>query len=659
MSKPVKVLGWLVGIVVVLLVGATVALKVYLTKDRILAWVVPPLEARLHRKVQVADAGAGVTGLHLDGLDVRAEGAPEPLVAAEALRIRWNLWALVTGKVEVDEVRLVEPRIHLVRLPDGSLDIDDLLGGGPAEGEAPPAAAPGEGPGVEVAVALISMERGRISFEDRTRTPARTYVLDEIASRVTELSLDRPFRYELTATLPLAEAGRFSAEGTVDPATRDVAARLRVEGFDLPALNREIEGATRFSGGTLGADFQVELGGGRRAAVEGEVRIDGLALAAGSATGQPADLSVELAAAADLPAGTAELTRLDLQVAGQRAHAEGRASGLGARPRLDVKITSEELRVDPLTALLPPAPEGTAVPAEPTAAAGPAAVPLDLFGDLAVGRLLAGGVEVEDFAAKVALEDGVLRVEPAGAKVYGGALDLKLRAELERPGPPFETRVGLDGTQVGALLAGVSPALENTMTGTLEMQLEAQGRGGDLEALRSQAKAEAKDGKLLNHPLVQGFARLFQVKELETINFYSLKADVETAEGNGRLHSLILNGPNVQATGKGTFGLVDRQLDLQLAVALPRRIAAKVVPDARTLDAVTDAEGWTRLPLRLRGTFDRPAYGLDAEALARAAAKAYGGKAREKIEEKVLEKIPLGEEQKGTLQKKLKKFFGQ
>lgn len=672
MRRPAKILAWAVGCLVLVLALAAVGLKLYLTKDRILAWVIPPLEAELHRKVAIGDAGAGFTGIRLEGLDVRSEGAAEPLVSAGLIRVRWNLWALLRGTVQIDEVRLVEPRIRVVRLADGTLDIADLLArgeGGPREVPAEAAPEAGrdptrEGGPVALAVALFSLENGRITFEDQTRDPAGVYILDAIDSRLFDFALDRPVRFELSARLPLAEAGRFFAAGTLHPATGDAAARLTVAGFDLPALNPLLGEGTRFAGGTFALDLDAVLTGGSRATVQGSARVAGLELASGAGAGQGIDLSVQIQAGADLAGGTAEFQRLDFRLGDQAVHAEAKVRGLQARPRVDFLLTSEELRVDPLLALLPPgepAPPG-AIPAVEKDAPSPAAksspVPVDAFGDVRVARLLVGGGVVEALQAHVELEKGVLKVEPAGAQLYGGTLRLSTRAELENPGPPFAAGLDLAGTQLAELLAAFRPALKDTATGTLGLSLQAQGVGGDLATLRSRTQAEAKDGKILNHPLAKNLAALFQVKELETLNFYSFRADVETAEGVGQVKSLVFSGPNLQATATGTVGLTDRALDLRLAVALPRELAARLVREPNILAAVTDAQGWSRLPLRLKGTVDAPSYGLDADGLKGAAAKALGGKAERVLQEKVLDKLPVGEEEKGQLQEGLRRLLG-
>ncbi len=666
MRKPLRALLWAGGGLVLLLVAAGLALKLYLTRDRILEWVVPPLEARLHRRVVVADAGAGLTGIYLDGLEVRAEGAAEPLVAARRIRVRWNLWALLRGTVEVKEVRLVEPRIHVVRRADGTLDIDDLLGPSGAGGEgAAEGAPPGEGKGVpvEVLVGLFSIEKGRLSFEDRAARPPRTYVLDEVDSRVRGFALDRPVPFTLSARLPLAGQGRFEAEGEVNPEARSLSARVRVTRFDLPGLNAVMGEGLGFASGTFTLDLRVDAAARSAARIEGTAGIRGLVLEARGRRGEPADLRVSLASEVDPAAGVVRLTRLDAETSGQEVHLTATARYRLPRPRVDFELTSPALRVDPLLALLPPASGGPADgpdagPARAEEPEGAPGVPVDVLGDVRIGRLEASGAALDDLKARVELVDGKLTADPILAGLYGGSLTASAGADLSGPGPEFEAHLGVEGTSVGDLLAAVEPALENTLTGTLELTADAIGRGGDLSALTSELRAEVRDGRILNHPLVTGFARLFRVKELETLNFYTLKLEGGTARGVAEVRRLVLNGPSVQATGTGTLGLEDQALDMRLAVALPRRLAARLIRSPEVLDAVTDDQGWARLPLHLGGTLGSPSYALDSEALARMAGRLAGKKAEKLLEEKILPKVPLDEGARGLLKQGLRNLLG-
>jgi len=581
----------------------------------------------------------------------------------------------------------VRPRIHLVRRADGTLDIDDLLE--PAEGKAPaeapaPTAKPAGEPPVAVAVALFSIEDGRVAFEDRSADPPRTYVLDEVESRVSGFSLDRAVPFTLSAKLPLASQGRFSVEGTLDPTSRRVDARVRVEEFDLPALAPLMgDEGVRFAAGVFSLDLGVKGTAGAALAVEGTAGVKGLALARGGRRGEPADVSVDLSMTLDPAKAQVDVSKLEAEAAGQRVSLTGRAR-YGAEPfRVEFRLTSPELGADPFRALLPPgeaeagpaagapaagegagAPPGKEPPQKSAPASGslagetPTQVPVEAKGDVEIGRLEAGGLAVESFQAHVELAGGKLRVDPLRAGVYEGELAAALGVDLAEPGPPFEAEVNLDGTRLGKLLPAVSPSLANTVTGALFLSARLSGRGGDLEALAADVRAEAKDGRILNHPLVDRFAELFRVKELRTLNFYTLKLEAGAQDGVGTVRSLVLRGPDAQATATGTLGLVDQRLDLRVAVAVPRRVAGRLVRRAEVLDALTDEQGWSKVPLRLSGTLEDPTYGLDTEALARMGAKVLEKKARKAVEEKVLDKLPLAPEGKKAIEQGLKRLFG-
>ncbi|HSH69108.1 MAG TPA: AsmA-like C-terminal region-containing protein, partial [Deferrisomatales bacterium] len=625
-----------------------------------------------HRTVTVDDVGAGLTGLYLDRIDVRAEGAAEPLVATRRVQVSWNPWSLLGGTVEITEVRLVEPRIHVTRLPDGSLDVDDLTAtasaGAPGEPPAAPAAPDGggNGPPVDVVVRVFALQGGRLTFLDRSADPEREYVLGGIEARVTEITLDGPIPYELSADLPLSAAGRFSSSGTVNAATGNLDATLRVAEFELASLNPLLGGGTTIAGGVLGADLAVKLAGAADVSAGGTVEVAGLTLAAGEARGATTDLSLHLQAGADLSTQVAQVKELSLVAAGQTLTATLDARNWGTRPHLTFLLQSEELRVEPLLAVLPqadaagPAAAGAAPTGEPAPkpSAEPADVPLEAVGDVKIARLHHGEIQVENLAVHVVLKENKLRVDPATASLYGGTVVATAGADLSSEGPVFDAAAKVESLQLGKLLGAASPKLRGALTGTAALDLTAAGQGGNLEALVSRTQLTVKDGKLVSHPLVQQFTELFQMKEYQTLNFYDLLADVGTEAGLATVDSLIFRGPNLQATGKGTVTLVDPTMNLHLAVALPREVAAKVVGSKEILATLTDKEGWTRLPLRLEGTPAAPRYGVDSHALEKVAAKALEKKAQRVLEEKVLKDVPLDENTRGVLDKGMKSLFG-
>ena len=284
--------------------------------------------------------------------------------------------------------------------------------------------------------------------------------------------------------------------------------------------------------------------------------------------------------------------------------------------------------------------------------------PLDAEGDINIAALRHGKVLVENLAVHLSLKDNRLNVDPAVAELYGGTVNATAAADLASAGPTFNATTSVAKVQIGKLLAAVDPKLKDSLTGTAFLDLTAKGEGGDLGALSSRTKLELKEGKMVSHPLVQKFTEMFKMKEYRTLNFYSVLADVGTEGGVANIDSLVFRGHKLQATGKGTVGLVDPALDMRLVVALPRDVASKVVGNKQVVDALTDGEGWTRLPMRLTGSPSAPSYGVDSKALEKVAAKALEDKGKKLLEESVLKDVPLDENTKGVLDQGLKSLFG-
>ncbi len=637
MRKPGRIVLAGVAAVACLLVAVVVAVKLYLTKERILSWVVPPLEAKLHRSVRIADAGAGLSGIWLEGLEVRAAGSPEPLVRAREVRVSWSPWALLRGRVEIREIRLLEPEVRVVRLPDGTLDVRDLIGGreqAPGGGTAAPPGKAETGTGLEIAVALLSLEGGTLRFEDRTRTPARVYELDEVRTRVRNFSFRGPVPFEVEArALGVARVG---AEGSLDPATGALAAEVRIDVPDLPALADALGGGVPLAGGRLGLTGSLARARDGVFSARGTVHLEALSRAGGSPGPASGDLAFEVRA--DPDAKRLDVDRLEAGLAGQRLVATGRVHYAGEPVRIRFEARSPSLDLDRLLALLPPpaeaaretAPPGTVVAAT-SGDAGPP--PLEVEGTVRIQRLSVRGLVLAPVEARIEMRQGRLRVGPLSAGLYEGTVEADVSIRPAEPGPPFGGLVSLSDVRVEQVMDALGGDAAGILSGRLELEAAVSGRGAALRAVEGDVSLQVRDGRLVNHPLVVRFARLFRVPELETLNVYSLELDAGARRGRVHVRTFALAGPELQVTGTGSVGLDGGGLDARLAVAAPRRLASRLVRNARILDAVTDAQGWVKLPLSLKGSVRDPRYAMDAEALARMAAGVLGDRARSLLEE--------------------------
>lgn len=66
------------------------------------------------------------SGMTLRKLVVKTTG-PDPLIAADEVRVRYNLRSILRGNIEVHEASLIAPTVHIVQEPDGKTNLDPLL----------------------------------------------------------------------------------------------------------------------------------------------------------------------------------------------------------------------------------------------------------------------------------------------------------------------------------------------------------------------------------------------------------------------------------------------------------------------------------------------------------------------------------------------------
>ncbi|MEX2223296.1 MAG: AsmA family protein [Candidatus Rokuibacteriota bacterium] len=138
-------LKWLLiglGVLVALVVGALLAVPLLLDTPAIQAYVSQAASNALGRPVKFS--GLSVSALPLPtvklrGLQVAEDPSfgPGPFVTVSEGRMRIRIRPLLQGRVELADLTLKEPRIHLIEDAAGRLNVATLGGGTPAPGGAP------------------------------------------------------------------------------------------------------------------------------------------------------------------------------------------------------------------------------------------------------------------------------------------------------------------------------------------------------------------------------------------------------------------------------------------------------------------------------------------------------------------------------------------
>ncbi len=312
------------------------------------------------------------------------------------------------------------------------------------------------------------------------------------------------------------------------------------------------------------------------------------------------------------------------------------------QPAITFKLAVDDIDADRY--LAPPAKEPAATPAPTTpgqAAAGAADLPmdtlrsLDVDGSLSIGKLKVSNMRMADITAAVRAKDGVIRVHPVGAKMYGGAYkgDIKLDARGEQPVISMDET--LSDIDIGALTQDF--LAKDLVSGAGNLRLKLSARGIDPEAVLRSLSGDV--GFAFLNGGVKGFNLVESVKadyakhlqgllsdgaQLDKTMFSKFSANATVTDGAIRTEDLALSSAQLDVKGRGGASLVDQKLDLRIDLT-PRGQFAKDL--GKFKDVV--------VPVTVRGTFYEPKISTNLDDALKQAAKARLGEEKAKLEAKL------------------------
>lgn len=265
----------LIGLIAlgVLVVGALLAVPLLLDSPAMQAYVQQTASHALGRPVKFG--GLSISALPLPSVRLRelqvAEDpafGPGPFVTVAEGRLRIRLRPLLQGRVELADLTLVAPRIHVVEDAAGHLNVATLGPSGPPAAGGPPRMGGGRSGATGAGAVLLSRVRitnGTVEYEKvgGEGKPAAPLTLEAINVTLTQGALGEPLRVTGEAKGPggvkltIAEGSASLAPGR--PVTEvQVKATVDVEGRDVqpvvgalvpaPAVSGPIKGRVQVSG---------------------------------------------------------------------------------------------------------------------------------------------------------------------------------------------------------------------------------------------------------------------------------------------------------------------------------------------------------------------------------------------------------------------------
>ncbi|MGB2696452.1 MAG: AsmA-like C-terminal region-containing protein [Candidatus Zixiibacteriota bacterium] len=160
--KGLRILFWVMGILVLLIIITSVVIKIVFTKEKLMTMIKPRMEAALNREVEIQDVSISIIGgLGADMEGVKIHNLPgythKELFEFKTLSIRVKFWPLLRKRIEIKKLILDEPIIALEKNKEGVLNIDDLI---KEEGEITIPAVPFD---------QMEIKNGKLIFSDQTK----------------------------------------------------------------------------------------------------------------------------------------------------------------------------------------------------------------------------------------------------------------------------------------------------------------------------------------------------------------------------------------------------------------------------------------------------------------------------------------------------------
>ena len=616
LSRPVKFAFYFIALLVLALVLALAAVLWLVDpddyRDEIQDWVSNQTGRELRIQGPLRLSVFPVLGIELNEASIANPPGfgPGPLIEVGQATLGARLLPLLTGRLEIGQITLRRLAISLETDARGRTNWT-VAQRGPAAVPTSPGTS-GDGQGREqasgedmglaaLAIGGIAVEDARLRWSDQRS--GQDLAIEQLALTSGPIAPNRP--------VALSVRGRLAGRQPALSGQLDLSARLIVP-LDLATLQAE----------DLEIDLQVEGADLPRKRLRLQL--------AGDLMLSPDDETLRVS---DLTARLDETSRLE---------GELRLSGF-TRPAVRFTARLDRLDLDrylpPETATTDAGKQETVAPPASAAAAGLLELPmeelrtLDLQGELEIARLKARGVRIEDLRARIAAQDGLLRLSPFSASLYGGRYEGKATLDVRGDVPAFTLDERLTEVQLAPLLEDFMDRA--VVRGRAQAAVRLQGRGQTttelLRSLDGEVSLILRDGEIEGvnlarlarqaHALLKG-SPLATAVDAQATDFTALAATVHFSSGTARNDDLRLDAPFLRVRGRGNADLLRQRIDYRLLVRLVESAAGQGGKD--------QGDGLD-VPVLVEGDLARPRFRLDKAFIEK--------KLRRKAEQKLKKKL--------------------
>lgn len=182
-----------VGLVAVLGGGAAlVGIKMMFPEPKARAYVIEAARKQLGREVRLTRIDAGLTGLHLQGLEIseRPNFDAGTFVSVETFSVRPSWRALLQKKLVIVSATADGLKVNVVKSADGAYNFSTLASSGTAAASSGKSAE--ESPPGELNIRSLRVTRGTFEY----RAPDGNFTVTEFSLKLDDVSMLEPFQVE-------------------------------------------------------------------------------------------------------------------------------------------------------------------------------------------------------------------------------------------------------------------------------------------------------------------------------------------------------------------------------------------------------------------------------------------------------------------------------
>lgn len=231
MKRLLRIIGILLGVVVVVLICLTIFLKGYLSGERLKSIIIPKLEALTGRPVTIRSIDFSLfRGVVIKGLRIQERGEAEDFARMQEFVLDYSLLPLLKRQLVIKKIEVVSPYLFIKKRKDGTYNFSDMT-----KKRAEEAKQKKVERGIPVALVAdrVSVRNALVQFTDSSGK------LPDISADISDVELKASFR----ETLSLA--------GRIDLKKADIA---------MGGIQTSTSGKMGISGDALTLDLTTALG---------------------------------------------------------------------------------------------------------------------------------------------------------------------------------------------------------------------------------------------------------------------------------------------------------------------------------------------------------------------------------------------------------------